>query len=146
MTLDHQIGRYAEDRRGAFSSRTEAGNFGTDVLANFVVDFDYRRGLMAWRYVDGVVEPPFSRSGVRALKDRPDDFLVIAVANGSPAAQAGVKAKDRLVALNDTPAAQLSGADLLEAFQQAPGTPVRLTLARGDQRIDATIVLRELLP
>jgi hypothetical protein len=144
-TLDHQIGRYAEDRRGAFASRTEAGNVGTDVLANFVVDFDYRRGLMAWRYV-GAAEPPFSRSGVRALKDRPEDFLVITVADGSPAAEAGVQAKDRLVALNGRPAAQLSGADLLDAFQQAPGTPVRVRVARGEQRIDATIVLREMLP
>jgi len=41
VKLPRVIGRYAEDRKGAFSSRTEAGTIGNEVLANFVLDFDY---------------------------------------------------------------------------------------------------------
>ena len=41
--LKRSIVRYAEDKVGAFSSRTEAANIGTDTLANFVLDFDYGR-------------------------------------------------------------------------------------------------------
>src|SRR2546421_12351429 len=43
--LRDQIVRYAEDTAGAFSSRTEAANIGTDVLSNFVLDVDYARSV-----------------------------------------------------------------------------------------------------
>jgi len=39
--LQRPIVRYAEDSAGAFSSRTETANIGTEALANFVLDFDY---------------------------------------------------------------------------------------------------------
>jgi len=43
QSFHHVVARYAEDKKGAFSSRTEAGNVGAQVLANFTLDFDYRR-------------------------------------------------------------------------------------------------------
>ena len=143
--IEHQFGRYAEDRKGAFSSRTEAGNIGTDVLANFTIDFDYRRGLMAWRFVPGYRQEPFPRGGLRLLKDRPEDALVVSVTSGSPAALAGVEAKDRVVRIDDVATSGMSGADIGEVFRRAPGTPVALELMRGERRIETTLVLRELL-
>ena len=38
--------RYAEDKKGAFSSRTEAANTGQDLLKGFTVTFDYARSRM----------------------------------------------------------------------------------------------------
>ncbi|MEO8924645.1 MAG: aspartyl protease family protein, partial [Caldimonas sp.] len=67
--IAHLIGRYAEDEAGAFSSRTEAGNIGTDVLSGFVVDIDYGRGVIGFEARPGYVAPPFSRTGFRAIKE-----------------------------------------------------------------------------
>lgn len=144
--IDGQFGRYAEDRKGAFASRTEAGNLGSDVLANYTLDFDYRRGLMAWRFVPGYAQAPFARSGMRALKDRPEDALVVAVAAGSPAETAGIEAKDRIVRIDGVATRSLSGGEIGEVFRRAPGTSVALELMRGERRIETTMVLRELLP
>ncbi len=144
-TIARPLVRYAEDRRGAFSSRTEAGNIGTQVLANYVVDFDYRRGTMGWRYVPGYVPPPYNRAGVRALKDRPDSFVVVVAARGSPAERADVRAKDRIVAIDGRPARSLSGADFNELFAQPVGTVVHLSIERGDVHLDHDVRLEEVV-
>src|SRR5204863_148356 len=57
--LKRPIVRYAEDTAGAFSSRTEAANIGTDVLANFVLDFDYASGVIGFSYEPGFIPLPF---------------------------------------------------------------------------------------
>jgi hypothetical protein len=145
-TLEHLVGRYAEDRRGSFTSRTEAGNIGTQILANFVLDLDYRRGLMSWRYVRGYVAPPFNRGGLRALKNRPEDFDVVVVATGSPADEAGLRVKDHIAAVDGVASASLSGADLNDAFAQPSGTRVRLDVVRDNQPIAVVVTLKELLP
>jgi len=36
--------RYSEDKVGSFSSKTEAGNFGSSILSHFTVTFDFQRG------------------------------------------------------------------------------------------------------
>ncbi len=146
VVLDRPLGRYAEDRRGSFASRTEAGNIGTDVLAHFTIDLDYRRGAIGWRAVPGYVQPPFPRGGLRLLKDRPQDALVVAVSDDSPASAAGLRAKDRIVAIDGVPTADLSGADIAEVFRREPGTPLSVTVRRDDATFEAKLVLRELLP
>ena len=50
VELPQQIVRYAEDTSGAFSSRTEATNIGTDTLSNFVLDIDYKRGVIWFEF------------------------------------------------------------------------------------------------
>lgn len=144
--IDRPLVRYAEDRRGAFASRTEAGNIGTQVLAHFVVDLDYARGSIGWRAVPGYEAPPFNRGGLRALKDRPDAFVVIVVAADTPAARAGLKVDDRIVAIDGVAARELSGADFAERFAQPSGTHVRLDVVRDGAPITTDVVLAELLP
>jgi len=58
-TFQNIEGRYAEDKQGSFSSRTEAGNIGTDLLANFTLDFDYSHNRIWFEYVPGYTPPPF---------------------------------------------------------------------------------------
>jgi len=60
---------------------------------------------------------------------------VVAVSPGSPAATAGVRNGDRIVAANGKPVVQLT--DLSPIF--ASGAPVTLTLERGGQRASATV-------
>src|ERR1051325_2072984 len=60
---------------------------------------------------------------------------VVDVSPGSPAASAGIRRGDRIVAANGKPVAQLT--DLTQVF--ATGAPVRLTLERGGQRLNVIV-------
>lgn len=144
--LRHQVARYAEDKHGSFSSRTEAGNIGSDVLAQFTLDFDYAAKQVWFEPSPGWSPPPFDRSGVRAYKDRADAFTVVLVGERTPAALAGVKKGDDIVAIDGTPAAQLSGDEWFRKITQAPGTALKLTLRREGTERFVTLALRELLP
>lgn len=145
-TLEHQLGRYAQDSAGSFSSITEAANFGTDVLANFALDFDYRRETIWFDPRPGRAAPPFGRTGLRAYKDDASAFVVALVGPGSPAAEAGLKKGDRIVAIDGVPAERLSGRDLFAKSTQPPGTVVVFDVADGAATRRASVTLRELLP
>jgi hypothetical protein len=145
VRLPPLVARYAEDAKGAFSSRTEAGNVGTDVLAGFVVDFDYRRGQVWFQPVPGYEPPAFNRSGMSAFKEKAAAFKIASVSDGGPAAEAGLRAEDEITAVNGNPATGISGTDLHELLRGAPGTRVRLACLRNGREFQAEIVLRELL-
>ena len=140
------IALYAADQKGSFSSRTESGNVGNQVLAHFTVDFDYLHGRLGFEPVPGYVPPPFSRAGVSAYKERADAFKVATVSPATPAAEAGIQVDDEIVAVDGIPSAQLSGWDLRRALRRAPGTKLSLSIVRAGQPQTAVLTLRELLP
>jgi hypothetical protein len=146
QSLRHLVARYAEDKHGSFSSRTEAGNVGTDVLAQFTLDFDYASGQVWLESAPGWSPPPFDRSGMRAYKERADAFNVVLVGAQTPAAVAGVKAGDDIVAIDGVAATQLSGDDWFRKVTQNPGTTLALTLRHDGAERQVTLTLRELLP
>jgi serine protease Do len=86
------------------------------------------------------------------LKDAPPSVrgvLVSAVLPGSPAAAAGVKPGDRVLAVEGRPANVRFDTQLPaftnELLQHTPGMPLTLTLARGSQELQVTLspVLRD---
>src|SRR5262249_5543376 len=48
---------WAHDKYGAFSSKTEAGNVGAEVLANFTVEFDYANQMIWFEAIPGWTPP-----------------------------------------------------------------------------------------
>lgn len=109
------------------------GLLGYSFLKHFRIALDYPRGLL---WLDG------TRGGV---PDRPEEYCqpgvqlesvggsvrVMAVASGSPAARAGVRAGDELVALDGE---SVSGRDLVgvgRRLEGRPGSWVTLRLRRG---------------
>lgn len=125
---------------GAFATKRHAGNLGAGILARFVVFFDYPSECLWVEPVEGWDTEPFARdrSGLQTLKD--DQGLeVIFVAPGSPAAESGWKAGDRIIAIDGKPI----GADYFESMWEwaraDDGTQARLTMANGEER---TLVLR----
>jgi hypothetical protein len=140
------VARYAADKRGAFSSRTEAGNVGNEILASFTLDFDYGHGQIWFEPVPGPVQQPFSRAGVTAIKERAETFKVVAVAAGTPAADAGLQVNDEIVAINGTASRQLSGWDFRRAVRLRPETKLTLSVVRSGQPQTVLLTLRELLP
>jgi S1-C subfamily serine protease len=63
-----------------------------------------------------------------------------------PAAEAGIREGDALLAAGGRSAHDLSKRDLLRWFTQAPGARVALRTVRDDRPSSVTLVLRELLP
>jgi predicted aspartyl protease len=144
--IRRQIARYAEDPAGAFSSRTEAANIGTDLLANFVIDIDYSRHVIWFAHRPGYQQPPFNRSGMRAMKDGPEAFRVVLVTPDSPAARAGIQAGDRITAIDGTSASALSGRDMFAKVTQPASTLLKLDVRRGPESLQKELVLQDLLP
>ncbi len=139
------IARYAEDSKGSFASRTEAGNLGSDILAHFTLEFDYAHSKVWLEPEPSFMPPPFDRSGLRAYKNKPEAFSVALVLPDTPAAQAGISKDDEIVAVDGIAAKQLSSVDLKRRLRQAPSTRVALTLARAGKQREVLIELREIL-
>lgn len=135
--------RYAEDRAGAFSSRTEAANAGYDILANFIVTFDYGRDRMCMEPSPGFELPPMNRSGLSLSKGEPGAFTAVLVREGSPGAAAGVHVGDKIVTIDGRPASELSSRDAFQAVRGLPGSKLHLTISRDGQTSEVTVVLRE---
>jgi len=76
------------------------------------------------------------------LRGEPQFHLYVAeVVPDSPAARAGWRPADRIVALDGKPVRDAS--ELVERTELAAGRPLRVTLLRGDERIETTVVPRE---
>jgi hypothetical protein len=140
------IAHYVPDKKGAFSSRTESGNVGNEILANFTLDFDYGHSKIWFEPVPSPPQRSFGRAGVNWIKEHPEAFKVVAVAAGSPAADAGLKANDEIVAINGTASNQLSGRDFSRAVRLAPETKLTLSIVRAGEPQTVVLTLKELLP
>jgi len=135
--------RYAEDSAGAFSSRTEAGNAGYEVLANYVVTFDYGRGRMCLEPSPGFTPPPLSRTGISLRRSEPGAFSVVLVRDGSPGADMGVKAGDKVVSIGGRPVSTLTSIEVAKLLRSPPGTPITFGLTRGNQTLTVSVVLAD---
>jgi hypothetical protein len=139
------IARLAEDKAGAFSARSEAGNIGESILSRFTVTFDYRHEIMALEPLAAPAIMAFSRTGLGASKVSPDSFLIRTVYKDGPAAEAGIAAGDTIVAVDGVAATELSGADFYAKARQAVGTQLQLGVVHEGERRDITLTLREVL-
>jgi hypothetical protein len=140
------VGRYTQDKKGAFAAIGEAGNIGNEILPNFIVTFDYGHEQMWLEPWPGFKPLPFSRSGMSLSKATPDAFTVVNMVVGGPAESAGLKKGDVITAIGGTPARQLSGRDMLRLMTRAEGTKVALDYTRGGEPAKAELTLRVLLP
>jgi C-terminal processing protease CtpA/Prc len=145
-TFHRIIARYVEDKEGSFSSRTEAGNIGTEVLANFTLDFDYANNVIWFKSVSGFTPSPFSRSGMSLYRDSPGSLVVVNTVPGGPADLAGIRAGDAIVSIADKSTTAMMSRELMRTFTQAAGTKVPIVYRRKGQQETATIELKELLP
>ena len=144
--LQQIVTYYAEGAGGSLASRSQAGMLGNDVLANFRVTFDYQRGEVWFEPQPGYAPKAYDRAGLSVAKDSAETFVVEFAVDGSPAAEAGIKAGDEILAVDGAPANALSGWDFGRAVRRPPGTRMVLSLRREGQVRSVEVVLRELLP
>jgi hypothetical protein len=139
---------FALSEKGALADPHLAGNVGGGVLQRFTVTFDYPRQRM-------ILEPngrfaatdPYDRAGLW-LNREGEAFLVIDVVAGGPAAEAGLRAGDTVVAVDGKPAPALELPELRRRLREsAPGTAVRFTVAskEGEEK-EVSVRLRDLIP
>ena len=140
------VGRYTQDKKGAFSSISEAGNIGNEILPNFVVTFDYGHEQM-WLEPRPDFKPlPFSRSGMSLSKATPDAFTIVNTVAGGPAESAGLKKGDVITTIDGKPAKALSGRDVLRLMTRAEGTKVAVDYTRDGKSAKTELTLKILLP
>jgi hypothetical protein len=137
--------RTTDDKGGVALSESEAGNLGTNLLANYTITLDYGRSRGCFDYVPGYHPLPFNRAGLHAIKDNPESFLVTLVNTGGPADHAGLRKNDRIMAVGGTPASRLGDGDLTLVFTRRPGSQISLQYERAGQSHETVVTTQEIL-
>jgi predicted aspartyl protease len=133
-------------RLGALTNTAPAGSVGSGLLQRYVVTFDYpRQRIYLLSRAGAPTRDVYDRSGLW-INQGPDGFRVDAVVEGSPAARAGLREGDVVVAVDGRAAASLLLNDVRDRLRDgAPGTTVRLTVRSGGAPRDVVITLRDLI-
>ncbi|HEX3764731.1 MAG TPA: aspartyl protease family protein [Kofleriaceae bacterium] len=146
----HEVVGDLLDADNRLSDPDAAGNLGAGILRRFVVTFDYAHRTM---YLEpgaaGDAREIYDRSGLFLIRvDGGRALRVAGVTPGGPAERAGVRADDRIVAI-DGAAVDTRRLWQWRAYlrEQAPGTRVVLRTQRGGAPArDVAIALTELVP
>lgn len=124
-----------------------AGLLGYTFLRNYRVAFDFTVGILWLDPAQGAVSPrrdEYSHVGIQLEREGPS-ARVVAVADGSPAAKAGIRAGDELVSIDGRPSPARDIIALSRALEGPPGSRVSLVLARGGRGTRYRLTRRQLL-
>lgn len=127
--------------------RDIAGLIGFSFTRRFRLVIDLREQVLWW--TPRHVEPDqrvFEHSSVGVQLVRDDSGLrITSVAGGSPAAHAGLRPGDRLIAIDGAPVQGLALEEAGLRLEGRPGTKVRLMLARGSRTYQRVLTRVRLL-
>lgn len=144
LTLDGAILDMSLQREGTLSHRAPAGSIGNGLLKRFTLTFDYPRQRIHFRALP-VAPEPFDRAGLW-INRAPGGFRIDDVFVGSPAAAAGLRSDDVIVAIDGVAAHALDlDATRARLREAPPGTRLRLTVRSGGMKRDVDVVLRDLI-
>ena len=143
--LDDFIVAFSDTKKGAFSSRSEAGNIGFDVLSQFVVLFDFARKTMYVERRANAPVPRFRRVGIGVAPDGEDGLRITGVLPNSPASDAKLAAGDHVLSIDGISAVHMSPAQFLASVRRPVGTRLTMRVNHGGTERTVTLVLRELL-
>jgi hypothetical protein len=133
-------------KKGAFTNQYVAGNVGAGVLKRFNIIFDYpQQQLIFERNANDTRPDSFDRAGWW-LNVASGAFEVVDVVAGGPAADAGLRVGDRVVAVDGKPTRDLSLPALRARLKSdAPGTQIHLRVQSGESVRETTLTLRDLV-
>jgi Aspartyl protease/PDZ domain len=151
---DFRLGRYvipgpivalSQDSEGALASDTNAGPLGNEILRRFRIVIDYSRRRMILEPNAHLSEPiEAGMSGIDFDTEDCRPFKVTKVLEGSPAAAAGIKAGDEIVALDGRPFKEIPTWEM-EKLLSKNEAEYSLTLSRQGKTLIVKIKLRRLL-
>ena len=132
---------------GVFSGAGFGGILGSDFLRQFEVTFDLAHSRIFLRKDPRFKRDPYRYTtiGMQFAKDAGDQYIVMGVWKNSPAEEAGIRAGDRIKAVNGRPSRNLSLEGLGNQLHGPEGTPVRLVMQRDSAPFPVTVRTRQML-
>jgi hypothetical protein len=126
---------------GALAERDVAGSVGNGILMRFAVTFDFPGGALYFDKAAGAGKPDaWDRAGLW-LERGDKGFVVVHVVEGGPAAAAGIKPGDVIVAVGGRRWNTVPLSTLRNDLAGAPGRKIRLRTQDGER----TVVLKDLI-
>jgi PDZ domain/Aspartyl protease len=145
VTIPNVVVDLSTARGGNLSDPNFDGNVGGALLKRFVITFDYAHQMLYLKRISPA--PPdldtFDRSGLW-INAHGDGYEVMDVAAGSAAASAGLALGELIIAVNGRPVSDSGLAVTRQALRTAaPGTHVELTVRRGAETRNVTLILHD---
>jgi hypothetical protein len=131
---------------GVMSHASPSGSIGSGLLKRYTVTFDYAGQRVFFLAHEGTnVRDGFDRSGLW-INRGDGGFRIEAVVERSPAAEAGLRSGDVIVAVDSVSATAIALTDLRDRLRDGrPGTEVRLSVKSGGALRAVALRLRDLI-
>ncbi len=146
VTVDDPVVGLSQQHSGALSDIYTAGNVGAGILKRFNITWDYPHNQIFFEKNANYASPDvFDRAGLWVnLGEK--GFDVVDVYDGAPAAEAGLKTGDTILAVDGRKAGtEVSLPEFRLKLKEALGTRLNLDVARGGQVLHLTVTLRDLV-
>jgi len=148
VIVDRPIAALSAAKAGSFADEGSDGNIGSGLLKRFVVTFDYpNRRLYLQRLARPDVDTGrFDRTGMWINADQ-SGFEIMDLADNGPAAAAGLKKGDVVLAIGEQDVASLSLSDARSMLKTvAVGQPLPIRYRRAGKISEAIVTPRDLIP
>ena len=142
------VAAYPQAAHGSESTTVEAAILSETLHERYVTAIDYRQGAMWLAPARHSPPLPFNRTGLQLRRRADGAFDVTFVYARSPASAGGVRAGDRIVAIDGKPARTMTPDDLVALDTAAVGTMRTYRVIGGRSDVVRTVHIRsaELLP
>ncbi|MDE2182485.1 MAG: aspartyl protease family protein [Alphaproteobacteria bacterium] len=147
VRVENIVASLTTQNKGAFAGSDYSANIGGGVLKRFVVTFDYDNQVMYLKPRPGPVADigTFDRAGMW-INQSDAAFEIVDVTKGGPADDAGLKAGDKIAAVDGTPVASIHLYDLRQRLRnERAGTVVNLRILHKGKYRRVAITLRDLI-
>ena len=142
MVIDKPVTALLAPTEAVAENPELAGIIGYGILRRFRVTFDYANQLLHFEKAAGFGAPDaFERAGLW-IERGPSGYIVVDVVSGGPAALAGLKSGDVIVAINGRSWTRSSLENARAAMSAPAGTKLVVRIAGGKDR---TLTLRDLI-
>jgi hypothetical protein len=146
VVVQNLIARLSLQKSGALTSASRAALVGPDVLRQFTTIFDYSRQRLIFEKNAQYGKPDsYDRSGMWFGQEG-NHFEVIDVIAGGPAAEAGIRVGDQILAIDGQAVERLDLPTIRLRFKNdTPKKRVRLVVQRDGEKREVSLILRDLV-
>jgi hypothetical protein len=144
--INNPVTVFSQASNGPFDSAETQGNIGAAILEKFKIILDYNQnGIILESNAQFNKPIEYDRSGLFLVSSGSDyeTFKIEAIADNSPASEAGFHTGDIVIAINGHPATEYTLSQLRMMFEYAKHC--ELTAQRGQEHLQMTFKLRRLI-